>query len=73
MIQPTRCEPKRGLKVFGLEIRQLFENLLLRQTGSEKIENIAHADPHATDTGPAAALLRIHCDSFSERVHEPGV
>lgn len=64
MIEPAGCKPKRRPKVFGLEIRHLFQDLFRSESGREKIEDIAHADTHAADTWPPAALLRIYRDSF---------
>jgi hypothetical protein len=69
MIKPARCESKRGLKIFGFEIRHLLEDLLRGQASREQIENIAHADTHPTDTWPPPTLLGIDRDSLAQGVH----
>lgn len=69
MIEPPRCEAQRGLKIFGLEIWHLFQDLLRREACCEEVEHVADADPHAPNTRPPAALLGVDCDSVGDRVH----
>ena len=44
------------LEIFRLKIRKLGEDLIGGDPSGIKIEHIAHADPHASDAGLAAAL-----------------
>lgn len=50
------------LQILNLEIRQLFQNLLTRQTSGEPIQGIDHTYPHAPNARMPAALLRVDCD-----------
>ncbi len=63
MIKPPGCKTQRGLKILGLKIWHFVEDLAGCQTGGEKIEHIADADPHTANARPAAALLWIDRDS----------
>jgi len=70
MVQPSRCEPKRGLKVFWFQVGHLLENLRRGKSGGEEIKDIADADAHTTNAWTPAALLGINGDSFGQRVHD---
>ncbi len=73
MVEPARREPKRSLKIFPFQVRHLLEDLLLSEPGREEIENIAHANTHATNTRPPSALLWIYRDSFGQLVHDRSI
>lgn len=70
MIEPTAGKFQTGGNIFRLEVRQLFKNLLLRETGGQQIEYIDDSNPHPTDTGTPATLLRVHRDAFNEFAHD---
>ena len=53
-----------GLDIGGLKIGEVFEDLLLRDTGGEEVEHVLDTNAHAADAGPASALGRIEGDSI---------
>ena len=53
-----------GSDVLELQIGKFFDDLNAREPGRQQIEDVAHADAHAPDTGPAPALRRVHGDSL---------
>ena len=58
-----------GLKVGGFEVGHLSQNLLGTEAGGEKLEHVGHADAHAANTGPAAALARVGSDAMLRGFH----
>jgi len=63
-------ELERGAHVFWLEIGQLVEDLFSGQAGGEQVEDVGHADAHASDAGASAALLWIDGDPVHQLCHD---
>ena len=63
-------EPKTSLDVFEFEVGMLVDNLFRSHAVSKQLQNVAHSNPHSSDAGPPAALLRIHSDSFEDLDHK---
>ncbi len=66
MIHATGSVQQARRDVFGLEIRKLFEDLLAGFAGHEQFQDIDHANPHAANTRPAAALVRADRDPLQK-------
>jgi hypothetical protein len=69
MIQPTAREPQARANVFELEIWHLLDDLLGRETVGQEIQNIADPDPHTTNAGTPATLLRVYRDAIHQFSH----
>jgi hypothetical protein len=54
---------KTGKNVFRLKIRIIPKNFLFGRSIGKQLENIYDPNAHASNTGTASALLRIHGDS----------
>ena len=59
MVEAPAGVAQTGLDVFGLEIRELLENLITPQAGGKQIEDVGDANPHASHARPTATLLRV--------------
>jgi hypothetical protein len=55
------------LEVVCLKIREIGQDLSAGQSCGIEVKYVAHADPHPTDAGFAAALFRVVSDP---RAHE---
>lgn len=64
MVQAANGVPKAGLDVLGLQIRYFGEYLFWREPRGQELQNICDPNPHSTNAGPAAALLRMYGDAF---------
>src|SRR5438105_2451299 len=51
-----------SLDIVGREIREILKNLLFGHASGEVAEDVINSDPHATDTGLAAAFPRLNRD-----------
>ncbi len=58
-----------GLQVGGFEVGHFGQNLLGVEAGGEELEYIYHADAHAENAGPAAALARVGGDAGEQGFH----
>ena len=63
MIQFAGVIGESSLQIFGLKIRKLGKDLIGAEAVRVKVEHIAHADPHSSDAGLAAALCRVVGDA----------
>ena len=52
-----------------MQIGHLLQNLLAAESSGEQIEDIGHANTHASNAGTASALRGIHGDSIGALVH----
>ena len=52
------------LQVGGFEVGHLGQHLLGAEAGGEELKHVGHADAHAANAGPAAALARIGGDAL---------
>ena len=57
------------LQVGGFEVGHLGQNLLGGEAGGEELEHVGHADAHAANAGPAAALARVGGDAMLQGFH----
>jgi hypothetical protein len=73
MIDVSRGKAKTRPEVLGFEIRHLFENLLSRKSGREKIENVTDANTHPPNAWPAATLFGIYRDSIGKLIHRTSI
>src|SRR6266511_493769 len=64
MIEVPRGVGQAGTDVFGLKIRVVLKDLLLRGALRHHVEYVLYADAHATNAGPPTALIRVNSDSF---------
>lgn len=62
-------EPQRGQDVLALQVGELVENLLDRQTVGEEVENVGDADPKPADSRSAATLVGFDGDALKELGH----
>ena len=69
MIEIPRSESQARLDVFRFEIGHFFEDVCRREPGREQVEHITHANAHAADARPAAALLGIDSDPLRNLAH----
>ncbi len=69
MIESAAGKLQTGKNIFRFEVRQLFKDLLLGETGGQQIQHIDDSNPHPTDTGPSTTLLGVDRDSFNEFSH----
>ena len=53
-----------------LEIREFLDDFLRGQPGSQKIQDVADAYSHPTDTRATATLLWVDSDSLIEECHD---
>ena len=70
MVEAPAGEAQARLDVVGLEIRQLGQHLVGRQSGREEVQDIAHTDSHAADARTTTALFRIDGDAIGQLWHE---
>ena len=59
-----------GLQVGGFEVGHLGQNLLGGEAGGEELQHVGHADAHAANAGPAAALARVGGDAGEQGFHQ---
>jgi hypothetical protein len=64
MIEPLAGKPQTGVNVLRFKVRQFFKHLHCRQAVGEEVEDIGHADPHATNAGTPSTLFWIYGDPF---------
>jgi hypothetical protein len=57
------------LDILRFQIGHFIEYLLRRQPWSQELQYIRYADPHATNTRPAPALLGIDGDAIGYFYH----
>lgn len=69
VVEPMAGEPQTGSDILQLEVRQLLNNFLRSQAIRQEIENVADADPQATDARSTTALLGIHRDALRKLGH----
>lgn len=69
MIEAAAGELQTGKNIFRFEVRQLFKDLLLGETGGQQIQYIDDSNPHPTDTGTPTTLLRVDRDAFDKLGH----
>ena len=70
MIESAPCELQTGGNIFRFKVRQLFKDLLLRETRGQQIEHIDDSNSHPTDAGSSATLLRVDRATFDEFSHD---
>ena len=70
MIEHARGEPQGSGNVLGLQVGELFEDLLGGEPGGQEIQHVGHPDAQAPDAGPAPALLGIDGDAAQLASHE---
>lgn len=58
-----------SFNIFFYKIRQLFQYLLMAQTGRKEIQYVNDADSHSSDTWPSATLIRIGSNALSPVFH----
>ena len=58
------CESKSRADIFRFEIREVAQDLWLRNACGKQLEDVAHADAHAADRRPSAADLGIESDAL---------
>jgi hypothetical protein len=63
VIRPECCILNGSQDVFTLEIRIIVENLVEGGASARKLEDIGHADMHASIAGATAALSVVNGDS----------
>lgn len=73
MVKPSAGVSQASRDVLSLEIRKLTENLLWREPGSQEVEDVNDANPHAADAGAAPALLGVDGYSVSQVRHERSI
>ena len=66
MIQAPTGEAETRGEIGGLQIRQLREDLLRRQSGREEIQNVDDTNAHPANAGTPTALLRIDSDAIHQ-------
>ena len=69
MVKAATGKPKARADILKLQIRQLIENLLRRETACKKIQHIADTNSQAENAWAPAALLWINCDSLINARH----
>ncbi len=66
MIETAAREPKAGGNVVELKIGQFLDDLLWRKSRREKVEDVAHPNPHAPHARAPSALLRVAGDAVQK-------
>lgn len=69
MIEPARRESQTGFQVTRFEVRQLFQDLLWFESGSEEVEDIAHPNAHSAHARASAALFGVYSNALSDVLH----
>lgn len=69
MIEATAREAKAGRNVVWFQVRKLFEYLLSRQTGCQKIEDVGDPNPHAANAWAPATLRSVDGDPIGKFSH----
>jgi len=69
MIEAPARVPEGGVNVLTLQIREIPEDVLGTLSGSQKVEEVDHADAHATNARPSPALLGVHGDAGQRVAH----
>ena len=54
----------------NIEIREVLQDLLPRNTCRQHVQDIGHPDPHSPNARSAAALFRVHRDTVSKLCHD---
>jgi hypothetical protein len=70
MIEATCRIPQTGGDVLQLQIGIGLEDLILALASGQKIEHVAHPDPHPSNAGTATALVGVDRDPVEQDVHE---
>jgi len=60
MIEPSAGEPEARRNVSQLQIRQLLEDLLRRESGGQEVKHVDDPDAHPADAGAPPALVGIY-------------
>lgn len=63
MVEPPTRESQAHPSIFAFEITYLFE-VLRGETVRQRIQNVADAYTHASDTGTPTALFWVHRDEI---------
>ena len=66
MIQPPTRKAEARRNVFALEIRQLNDDVVDRESRGEQVQDVAHADAHPAHARASAALIRIDGDAVHQ-------
>ena len=61
------------MDVLDFEIRMLPDDLLRRHSGSEKLQNVGHANPHTANARTPSALPRVDGDPLHQLSHAPSL
>ena len=64
MIKIARGVGDAGTDVFGLQIREVGEDLFLCRASGKHVQHVLDANPHPADARPPAALVRIESDAL---------
>lgn len=69
VVKSTARKTEARVDILDFEIGEILEHLLHGQSARQEIEHVRDANTHPSDAWTAAALLRIHRDSFRKVRH----
>lgn len=69
MADAATRKPQASVDVLKLEIRMLSHDLLRRHPGSEKLQHVRYANPHAANARTPTALPRVDGDPIHQLRH----
>lgn len=61
------------MNIIGCEVWEVIQNIGLRHSGCEVLQDIVYRDSHAADTRLAAALIGLNGDDISIVDHNNGL
>jgi len=57
---------KTSHNILRFQIRIVFENFRLRNSGSQHVKHVLDPHAHATDAGTTATLAWVECDTLAQ-------